>query len=235
MYRSSQNLFDSSSIVLRESDTSEITNNECKPTASPPRFFFGPNCISYTSKSDEIGSQAVQSLTTSVHDKTDTVQYGCVSSSKSTDDTAYSYKTEDFDLTQTNNNSLKSDLFTSESDSVLCGNNSKDVEKINAWDQAKGETSIDPNSVSEYNAANSFLVQAQIEASKESSVQVSVCADKKVKEDCSNLHTSSTSEMVTGNENINDISMTEEDSIKIGLNSEPTIVGVVAVFLSYKI
>ncbi|KYQ46402.1 Remodeling and spacing factor 1 [Trachymyrmex zeteki] len=227
-----QNLFDMSSVVSREPDTPEITNNECKPAAaSPPRFFFGPNCISYTSKSDELGSQSEQSLTTSIHDKTDTVQYECVSSSKSADDTVYSYKTEDFDLTQTNNNSLKSDVFTLESDSVLCGNNSKDIEKIeapsNTWDQIKEETltpnrSIDPNTASEYNAASSSVAQVEIEASKESSVQESVCVDKEVREDdCTKLHTSPTSEVIT--ESINDINMTEEDSIKISSNSEPNV------------
>ncbi|KYN03841.1 Remodeling and spacing factor 1 [Cyphomyrmex costatus] len=226
-----QNLSDSSNVVSREPNTPEITNNECKPAAaSPPRFFFGPNCISYTSKSDELGSQSEQSLTTSIHDKTDTVQYECVSSSKSADDTVYSYKTEDFDLTQTNNNSLKSDVFTLESDSVLCGNNSKDIEKIetpsNTWDQTKEETltpssSIDPSTTPEYNAASSSVALVEVEASKESSVQESVCADKEVEEDdCSKLLTSPTSEMVTGNESINDISITEEDSIKISLNSE---------------
>ncbi|KAG5340700.1 RSF1 factor, partial [Acromyrmex heyeri] len=226
-----QNLFDSSSVVSREPDIPEITNNECKPAAaSPPRFFFGPNCISYTSKSDELGSQSEQSLTTSIHDKTDTVQYECVSSSKSADDTVYSYKTEDFDLTQTNNNSLKSDVFTLESDSVLCGNNSKDIEKIeapsNTWDQTKEETlmpnsSIDPN-VSEYNVASSSVAQVEIQASKESSVQESICIDKKMGEnDCTKLHTSPTSEVVT--ESINNISVTEEDSIKINSNSESNV------------
>ncbi|XP_024890137.1 uncharacterized protein LOC112466317 isoform X1 [Temnothorax curvispinosus] len=229
-----QSLSDSSKMVSREPDIPEITNNECKSAAeSPPRFFFGPNCISYTSKSDEMGSQMEQSLTTSVHDKTDTVQYECVSSSKSADDTVYSYKTEDFDLTQTNNNSLKSDLFTSESDSILCGNNSKDVEKVeapsNTWDQTSEEktstpnSSIDPSSASEYNNANLSLPQVQVEASEESSMQESVCADKEMKEDdCSKLRTSPTSEMITENESINE-SMTEEDSIKISSNSEPNI------------
>jgi len=227
-----QNLFDSSSVVSREPDTLEITNNECKPAAtSPPRFFFGPNCISYTSKSDELGSQSEQSLTTSIHDKTNTVQYECVSSSKSADDTVYSYKTEDFDLTQTNNNSLKSDVFTLESDNVLCGNNSKDIEKIeapsNTWNQTKEEiltpnSSVDPNTVSEYNAASSSVAQIEIEASKESSVQESICIDKKMGEDdCTKLHTSPTSEVVT--ESINDISVTEEDSIKINSNSESNV------------
>ncbi|XP_018350050.1 PREDICTED: uncharacterized protein LOC108753179 isoform X1 [Trachymyrmex septentrionalis] len=227
-----QNLFDSSSVVSREPDTPEITNNECKPAAaSPPRFFFGPNCISYTSKSDELGTQSEQSLTTSIHDKTDnTVQYECVSSSKSADDTVYSYK-KDFDLTQTNNNSLKSDVFTLESDSVLCGNNSKDIEKIeapsNTWDQTKEETltpnsSIDLNTASEYNAASSSVAQVEIESSKESSVQKSICIDKKMGEDdCIKLHTSPTSEVVT--ESINDISITEEDSIEINSNSESNV------------
>lgn len=235
-----QNLSDSSSMVSHEPDAPEITNNECKPAAaSPPRFFFGPNCISYTSKSDELGSQSEQSLTTSVYDKTNTVQYECVSSSKPADDMVCSYKTEDFDLTQTNNNSLKSDLFTSEPDSDLCGNNSKDIEKVearsNTWDQTKEQTStpnssIDLNNVSEYSVTNSSLAQVQLEASKESSVQESVCTEKEVREDCSKLHTSSTSETVIGNESINDVrsindvSMTkEEDLIKISLNSEHNV------------
>ncbi|XP_011158160.2 uncharacterized protein LOC105194767 isoform X2 [Solenopsis invicta] len=228
---SAQNLSDSSSVVSHEPDTLEITNNECKQTTeSPPRFFFGPNCISYTSKSDELESQADQSLTTSVHDKTDTVQYECVSSSKPADDAVYSYKTQNFDLTQTNNNSLKSDLFTSEADDVLCGNNSKDIEKVeapsNTWDQTKEESSapnssIDPSSISE---CNSSLAQVQVETNKELSVEESVCADKEVKEDdFSKSHTSPTSEVITGNENVNDISMTEEDPIKISSNSKPDI------------
>lgn len=224
-----QSLSDSNNVILRESDTSEITNNECKPAAaSPPRFFFGPNCISYTSKSDESESQVEQSLTTSVHDKTDTVQYECVSSSKPADDMVYSYKTKDFDLTQTNNNSLKSDLFTSESDNILCGNN-RDVEKVeapsNTWDQTSKEktsttnSSLDSNSVFEYNVANLSLAQVQIEASKESSVQELVCANKEVEEnDCSKLRTSPTSEMITENE-----STTEENSVKISSNSELSI------------
>ncbi|XP_012535217.1 uncharacterized protein LOC105836017 isoform X2 [Monomorium pharaonis] len=227
---SAQNLSDSSSTVSHESNTPEVTNNECKPApASPPRFFFGPNCISYTSKSDELESQTEQRLTTSVDDKTDTVQYECVSSSKSADDAVYSYeKTEDFDLTQTNNNSLKSDLFTSESDNVSCGNNSKDIEKVetpsNTWDTTEDETlapnsSIDPSSMSECNVANSTLAQVETEANKELNVEEFVCADKE-EDDCSKLHISSAPEMVTGNENVNDVNMIEENTIKISSNSD---------------
>jgi len=220
---------DLNSVVSRKPDTPEITDNECKPTIanSPPRFFFGPNCISYTSKSDELESE--QSLIASAHSKTDTVQYECVSSSKLVDDTVYPYKnTEDFELTQTNNNSLKTDLFTSDSDSVPCGNNSEDTEKIetpsNTWDQHTISTlnsSIDPSDVSECDVTNSSVAQVSTEANKESSVQESVCSSKEMEEDnFSKIHTSTEAE----NESINDISMSEEDPIKISSISESSVV-----------
>lgn len=220
---------DLNSVVSREPDIPEITDNECKPTIanSPPRFFFGPNCISYTSKSDELESE--QSLIASAHNKTDTVQYECVSSSK-LDDTVCPYKnTEDFELTQTNNNSLKTDLFTSDSDSVsVCGNNSEDTEKIetpsNTWDQHTISTfnsSIDPSDVSECDVTNSSVAQVSTEANKELNVQESVCSSKEIEEDnFSKIHTSTEAE----NESINDVSMSEEAPIKISSISESSVV-----------
>lgn len=225
---------DSNNVVSRESDTPKIADNECKPTIanSPPRFFFGPNCISYTSNSEKLDSE--QSITTaSAHGKTDTVQYECVSSSKPVDDTVYPYKdTEEFELTQTNNNSLKTDLFTSDSDSVPCGNNSEDMEKIeassNTWDQQTTSTfnsSIDPSDVSECDATNSSVPQVSIETSKEPSAQESVYTDKEIEEDnFSKTHMSPTFEAKTENESINDVNMTEEDSIKISSVSESNVV-----------
>ncbi|KAL0134617.1 hypothetical protein PUN28_001428 [Cardiocondyla obscurior] len=223
-----QDLSDSSSVTSREPDTLEVTNNECKrATASPPRFFFGPNCISYTSKTDELGSQVGQSLTTSVCEKTDTVQYECVSSSKLSDDTVHSdYKTEDFDLARTNNNSLKSDLFTSESD-VSCGN-SKDVEKIETPSKSRDQPSKEDtsNSLTESNsqpdAADLSLAPIETETSEESSAQEPVCSKEMEKDDCANVHASVTSETITENESINE-SIPEENTNKISSNSEDNI------------
>lgn len=222
---------DSNSVVSCELDNPEITDNECKPVIanSPPRFFFGPNCISYTSKTDKLESE--QSLTTSAHDKTDTVQYECVSSSKPVDDTVYPYKdTEDFELAQTNNNLLKTGLFTSDSDSVPCGNN-EDMKKIeapsNTWDQQTPSTfnsSIEPSDVSGCDAPNSSVMQVSIEANKELSIQESVCTSKEMEEDNFSKIDISVSEAVTDNESINDISTTEEDLIKISSVSESSIV-----------
>lgn len=230
-----QNDLNSVTTVSREPDTPEVADNECKSTVAnpPPRFFFGPNCISYTSKSDELESE--QNLTASAHSKTDTVQYECVSSSKSVDDTVYPYKNiEDIELTQTNNNLLKTDLFTSDSDNVPCGNNSEDTEKIetpsNTWDQHTISTfnnSIDPSDVSECDVTNSSIAQVSTETNKESSVQESVCSSKEMEEDnFSKIHTS-TSKAVTENESINDVSMSEEDPIKISSISESSVVELV--------
>ncbi|XP_070160497.1 microtubule-associated protein futsch [Polyergus mexicanus] len=223
---------DSNRIVSREPGTPEIADNECKPAIanSPPRFFFGPNCISYTSKTDKLESE--QSLIASAYDKTDTVQYECVSSSKPVDDTVCPYKdTEDFELAQTNNNLLKTGLFTSESESVPCGNNSEDMKKIeapsNTWDQqttAAFNSSIESSDVSECDATNSSVVKVSIEANKELSIQEFVCTSKEMEENYFSKTHTSTSEAVTENESINDISMTEEDPIKISSVSESSVV-----------
>ncbi|XP_067206462.1 microtubule-associated protein futsch [Linepithema humile] len=230
----SVNVSDSNNVVSR--DISETVDNECKSVASPPRFFFGPNCISYTSKSDESGSQIAEpSLAASVQDKTDIVQYECVSSSKPSDDAALPCKTEDFDIAQTNNK-LKTDLLTSESDSVLCENNSKDAEKTegpsNTWDQQIStlNNSTDPSDASEQTVANSSVAQVQAETSEELSVQESVCREE-VKEnkeaeegDCTKLHEDPTSETITENESINNVNIAEEDSSKISSVDEPGVV-----------
>lgn len=226
-----QNTFDPFNVASRGLDTSEVMDNECKPAAaSPPRFFFGPNCISYTSKSDELGPQSEQNVTTSAYSKADTVQYECVSSSKSVDDTSYLYnKTEDFDLARTNNNSLKTNPFTAQPDDVPSGNSSKDVEKTeepsNAWDQQTStalSSSKDPNDVPEDNVANSSSeTQAQTTASTDSNVQESVCSSKEVEEgDSSKLTTSSMSEMISGSDGTNEINTTAEEPVKITSASE---------------
>lgn len=221
-----QNTFDLLSVASRESDASEVIDNECKPAAaSPPRFFFGPNCISYTSKSDELGSQPEQSVTTSAHSKADTVQYECVSSSKSVDDTSYLYKTEHFDLTRTNNNSLKTNPFTVEPDDVPSGNSSKDVEETeepsNAWDQQTStafSSSKDSSNVPEDNVANSSSeMQAKTTANTEPNVlQESVCSSKEVEEgDASRLTMSSTLKTISRTDSTNEINTIEEESGKI--------------------
>ncbi|XP_011152130.1 uncharacterized protein LOC105190847 isoform X2 [Harpegnathos saltator] len=232
-----QNAFDPiSGVASRESDASEAADNECKPTAaSPPRFFFGPNCISYTSKSDELRQQPEQSLSASAHSNTDTVQYECVSSSKSVDDTPYLYKTEDFDLTRTNNNSLKTNPFAAEPDDISSGTSSKDVEKTeepsNAWSQqtlAALSSSEDPTDVAdEANVANSSSeTQAQTQiASADESVQESVCSSKEVEEAGSfKSNMSSPSEVISGSDGTNEISMTEEEPVvKITSASEHSV------------
>ncbi|XP_032682301.1 uncharacterized protein LOC116849350 isoform X2 [Odontomachus brunneus] len=226
-----QNTFDPFNVASHGLNTSEVMDNECKPAAaSPPRFFFGPNCISYTSKSDELGPQSEQSVTTSAYSKADTVQYECVSSSKSVDDTSYLYnKTEDFDLTRTNNNSLKTNPFTAEPDDVPSGNSSKNVGKTeepnnHPWDQQTSTalgSSKDPSDVLEDNVANSSSeTQAQTTASIKLSVQESVCSSKEVEEgDNSKLTTSSISE-ISGSDGTNEVNTTAEEPVKIISASE---------------
>ncbi|XP_066585039.1 titin homolog [Prorops nasuta] len=70
--------------VLTESENIVNTDDEPKSsTASPPRFFFGPNCVSYTSKpEDEAMTQPDETVSTSNQSKSDTLQYECVSSSR---------------------------------------------------------------------------------------------------------------------------------------------------------
>lgn len=209
-------ILDSSSVVSREeSDTFEMADNECKPLAtSPPRFFFGPNCISYISKSDELESQPEQSSII----KADTVQYECVSSSKSADDTTC--KTENFDMTQTNNNSLKTDLFTAESDGVSHGSNSDDVEKVEELSNVLNQqismavdNSKDPNDETDCSVSNLSRAQDQM-AIIESSVQESFYISKKIEESNDSKSTpSSSTEAAT--ESINDTTMIEKDPVKI--------------------
>ncbi|XP_076164195.1 uncharacterized protein LOC143145064 isoform X2 [Ptiloglossa arizonensis] len=137
-----QNICDSDSIVLHERNTSEKVDNECKPVASsPPRFFFGPNCISYTSRSEVFESQSDHTVSTTIQSKSDTLQYECVSSSKPVEDVITSYKSDDCDVTQTNNNSLKIKSYTSNSKNSLCENDNKSkIENVegpttNTWEQ----------------------------------------------------------------------------------------------------
>ncbi|XP_076237862.1 uncharacterized protein LOC143181362 isoform X3 [Calliopsis andreniformis] len=137
-----QTTCDSDSIVSHGTSTSERVDNECKPVAaSPPRFFFGPNCISYTSRSDIFESQSDHVVSTTIQSKPDTLQYECVSSSKPVEDVISSYKSDDFDVTQTNNNSLKLKSYTPESDKSHCESDDKNRIKNNeepttAWGQA---------------------------------------------------------------------------------------------------
>ncbi|XP_053970736.1 uncharacterized protein LOC128872264 isoform X2 [Hylaeus volcanicus] len=137
-----QNICDSESIVSREKDSLEKIDNECKPVASsPPRFFFGPNCVSYTSKSEVSESQSDQIVSTTIQSKSETLQYECVSSSKPMEDIVSSYKSDDYDVTQTNNNSLKIKSYTPNSDNSHCENDNKSkTENVegpttNAWEQ----------------------------------------------------------------------------------------------------
>lgn len=134
-----QAVCDSDSTVSHGS-TSEKADNECKSSASPPRFFFGPNCISYTSKSEAIESSSDHTVSTTIGSKSDTLQYECVSSSKPVEDVIPSYKSDDFDVTQMNNNSLKIKPYTSESDNSLRENDDKnriknDEEPTAAWEE----------------------------------------------------------------------------------------------------
>lgn len=128
------------STTSHETSTSEKMDNECKPSAvSPPRFFFGPNCISYTSKTEIFESQPDHTVSTSIESKSDTLQYECVSSSRPAEDTINSYKSDDFDVTQTNNNSLKINLYKHKATNPLCEDDNKHkIEKIegaaNSWE-----------------------------------------------------------------------------------------------------
>ncbi|XP_076662834.1 uncharacterized protein LOC143366024 isoform X3 [Andrena cerasifolii] len=147
-----QNICDSDSIASHETDAKEKVDNECNPMASsPPRFFFGPNCISYTSRSGIFESQSDHVVSTTIQSKSDTLQYECVSSSKPVEDMITSYKSEDFDVTQTNNNSLKVKSYTSESDNSSCENdNTSKVESVegptNTWEQTvSSKYSIEQN------------------------------------------------------------------------------------------
>ncbi|KOC60934.1 Remodeling and spacing factor 1 [Habropoda laboriosa] len=136
-----QNVCDSDSISSHETNTSEKVDNECKPVAaSPPRFFFGPNCISYTSRSETFEPQSDHTVSTTIESKSDTLQYECVSSSKQTEDMITSYKSDNFGVTQMNNNSLKVNSYTPETSNPLHENDNKNkVEKIegptNTWEQ----------------------------------------------------------------------------------------------------
>lgn len=68
-----ENVCDSDSIVSHETNTSERVNNECKSmAASPPRFFFGPNCISYTSRVETFESSSDHTVSTTIESKSDT-------------------------------------------------------------------------------------------------------------------------------------------------------------------
>lgn len=216
-----QNTFGPVNAASRESDAADVTDNECKSTvASPPRFFFGPNCISYTSKSDELGSD--QSLTTASADsKADTVQYECVSSSKSVDDASYLYKTEDFDLARTNNNSLKTNPFSADGVSKG-GGSSKDTEEAEEPSVVLS-SSRDPSDVPEYNVANSSNEsQAQTTSStEEPNVQESVCSRSEEAIESSKLTTSSTSEATSGRSDAtSETNTTEGESVKITSASE---------------
>ncbi|XP_061942642.1 uncharacterized protein LOC108000251 [Apis cerana] len=132
-----ENVCDSDSIASHETNTSERVNNECKSmTASPPRFFFGPNCISYTSRVETFESSSDHTVSTTIESKSDTLQYECVSSSKPTEE-VITYKSDDFIITQMNN-SLK--VNSSTSNNLVCENDNKNkIEKIegptNTWKQ----------------------------------------------------------------------------------------------------
>lgn len=132
-----ENICDSDSIISHETNTSERVNNECKSmAASPPRFFFGPNCISYTSRVETFESSSDHTVSTTIESKSDTLQYECVSSSKPTEE-IITYKSDDFIITQMNN-SLK--VNSSTSNNLVCENDNKNkIEKIegptNTWKQ----------------------------------------------------------------------------------------------------
>ncbi|XP_043491039.1 titin homolog isoform X2 [Polistes fuscatus] len=158
----STNVSDSCNIVTQNSEFLHKIDNECKPkSASPPRFFFGPNCISYTSKSTDLETQSDQIVTTSIQCKSDTLQYECVSSSKPSEDTLLSYKSEEFDVTQTNNNSLKASSF--DSHNIYCTNDKR--EKLegssHAWNSNEGSVSnaIDVSRTTQIDDLQSNTVQ----------------------------------------------------------------------------
>ncbi|XP_017877134.1 uncharacterized protein LOC108623260 [Ceratina calcarata] len=115
-----ENVCDSDSVDSHETNTSGKTDNECKAaSSSPPRFFFGPNCISYTSKADIFESQSDHTVSTTIESTSDTLQYECVSSSKPTEDVSTSYKSDDFGVSQMNNNSLKVSSYAPETNAPL--------------------------------------------------------------------------------------------------------------------
>ncbi|XP_043249210.1 uncharacterized protein LOC122395587 isoform X4 [Colletes gigas] len=209
-----ENICDSDSIGLRDMDTLEKVDNECNLAASsPPRFFFGPNCISYTSKSELSDSQSDHTVSTTIQSKSDTLQYECVSSSKPVDDIITSYKSDDFDVTQTNNNSLKIKSYTSNSNSSLCENdNNKDkIENVqgpttNAWEQtvsskysveqycATAETILS-NSESKLNSKSSgtVITQDPTSSSENTTNEFSKPQEREISERISQLHSTNNS------------------------------------------
>lgn len=135
-----ENVCDSDSITSHETNTAEKVDNECKPAAaSPPRFFFGPNCISYTSRAEVFESSSDHTVSTTIESKSDTLQYECVSSSKPVEDIT-SYTSDDFGVTQMNNNSLKINSYAPTSNSPLHEDDNKNkIEKVgestNIWEE----------------------------------------------------------------------------------------------------
>ncbi|XP_033359432.1 titin homolog [Bombus vosnesenskii] len=135
-----ENVCDSDSITSHETNTAEKVDNECKPAAaSPPRFFFGPNCISYTSRAEVFESSSDHTVSTTIESKSDTLQYECVSSSKPAEDIT-SYTSDDFGVTQMNNNSLKINSYAPTSNSPLHEDDNKNkIEKVgestNIWEE----------------------------------------------------------------------------------------------------
>lgn len=135
-----ENVCDSDSITSHETNAAEKVDNECKPAAaSPPRFFFGPNCISYTSRAEVFESPSDHTVSTTIESKSDTLQYECVSSSKPAEDIT-SYTSDDFGVTQMNNNSLKINSYAPTSNSPLHEDDNKNkIEKVgestNIWEE----------------------------------------------------------------------------------------------------
>ncbi|XP_076753990.1 uncharacterized protein LOC143425239 isoform X2 [Xylocopa sonorina] len=136
----SENVCDSDNVVSHKANTTRKMDNECKSiTTSPPKFFFGPNCISYTSRPEIFESQSDHTVSTTIGSTSDTLQYECVSSSKSTED-MITYKPDDYDVTQMNNNSLIVNSYTPETNDPLCGDdNASKLENVdgptNTWEQ----------------------------------------------------------------------------------------------------
>ncbi|KAK2585006.1 hypothetical protein KPH14_008535 [Odynerus spinipes] len=176
----STDVLDSTSIGTQNSEFLHKVDNECKPeSASPPRFFFGPNCISYTSKSVDLENQSDQVVTTSIQCKSDTLQYECVSSSKSSEDTLLPYRSEEFDVTQTNNNSLKASSF--DSHNVYCSDDKRDVEKLEGSSHTWNSSETTEESINnDIDVPRTTQVDENLQSN---TVQESACSDSKQPEE----------------------------------------------------
>ena len=210
---------DSDSVTLHETNTSEKMDNECKPAiASPPRFFFGPNCISYTSRTELFESSSDHTVSTTIESKSDTLQYECVSSSKPAEDIITSYTSANFDVTQINNNSLKINSYAPTSNSSLCEDDNKNkIEKVegstNIWEQ----TVPSKYSVDEHCAVQKKEIDLSNSESKEenfkSVVQESISSSENTKTEYMKSEESEISDIISQPHSTNDININSDNAI----------------------